>query len=85
MPSRKSNVSAVSNAEEVVESTPVRAAKDKDGVSVDVNAHAPCSPDAVTNQRRSGPQPSEVDDRSPVQGRLAPKHANSQGRLVGTT
>jgi histone H3/H4 len=43
MPSRKSNVSAVSNAaDEVVDPTPVRAAKDKDGLSVDVKAHEHC-------------------------------------------
>jgi hypothetical protein len=40
MPGRKSNVSAVSNGpEEVTETTPAKASKEKDGLSVDVCVH----------------------------------------------
>jgi hypothetical protein len=86
MPARKSNVSAVSNAaEEAVESAPVRTAKDKDGLSVDVKAHEHRPPGEVTDMRRPGPQPSKINDRSSGQGRLTTEYSNSQGRLIGAT
>jgi len=82
MPPRKSNVSAVSNADgEGADTTPAKAAKD--GMSVEVcypkiNLKLLSSEHCVTES--SGPQPSKVNGSSARQRSIARQYFNTKGR-----